>query len=130
MVRGRVVLQGFSRTFTGVAIIDTGAAVTLIDTSLAEDVGVKYLDRIVKLVIADGHEVLAKLAIVERLFLEDEELPYAHIAIVDFPDRLKERLKSLELSDKCIIGMSTLEILGLIPNTTTGRLEKLGSLLL
>lgn len=130
LVKAKVVIQGSSKSCEEVAIVDTGAAVTLVDKSLAEEVGVRYLNRSVKPIVADGHEVSAALAIVDKLLVEDEELSYAHIAIVGFPDKLRERLRSLGVSEKCIVGMSTLEILGLIPNTTLGRLEKLGSLLL
>ena len=72
---------------------------------------------------------MGDLAIVESLVIEGEELPGTHVAMVEIPSNLGERLRSLGLSNRCIVGASTLELLGLIANPTTGRVEKVGSLL-
>ena len=63
------------------------------------------------MVVADGHEVVGELAIVDKLVVEGEELLYAYVAVLDFPARVKEKLREEGLSDCCIIGLTTLELL-------------------
>jgi len=70
------------------------------------------------------------LAIVDKLRVEDEELPGAHVAVISFPERLRDRLSMLNVDNWVIVGLATLEILGLTPNVKTGKLEKVGALAL
>ena len=126
IVRARVVVRGFKGSIEETALVDTGATLTLLDRRAAEDVGVRLTGRKVRVVVADGHEVVGELAVVESIVVEGEELPGAHVLVVDVPRRLVDMLRSFNLSDRCILGASTLEILGLAPNTVTGRVEKVG----
>ncbi|MEM0439929.1 MAG: aspartyl protease family protein [Sulfolobales archaeon] len=126
IVRARIVIRGSKGYFEELALVDTGASITLLDTNAAEHLGVKYLGRKMKLIVADGHEIAGELAIVDSLSVEGEELPGAHVLVIDFPARLSESLKSLGVSGRVVLGLSILEILGLVPNTSTGRVEKVG----
>jgi hypothetical protein len=103
---------------------------TLLDEAIANHIEVRYVGRRAGLAVADGHGVSGELAIVHKLIVEGEELPGAYIAVFRFSDEIKKRLKAHGVMDRCIIGLSALEILGLAANTTTGKVERVGSLLL
>ena len=64
--------------------MDTGASLTLLDSDVAEEIDVRYIGRKARVIIADGHEVEAELAIVNKLVIESEELPYAYVAVMSF----------------------------------------------
>jgi len=91
---------------------------------MANKIGVKRVGRRLGLVAADGHEVSGELAIIDNLIIDGEESPGAHVAILDFLNEIRERLKTNGLSDLCIVGLLTLEILGLVANTAMGKVEK------
>ncbi|MHA1593164.1 MAG: aspartyl protease family protein [Candidatus Baldrarchaeia archaeon] len=130
LVRASVGFEGFKGKISGVALVDTGSALTLLDRSIADRIGTRTIGRRVKIIVADGHEIFADLAIVNKVVVEGEELPGAHVGLMDFPEKLAKRLRELNLSEWCVIGMSTLEILGLFPNTLTGKVEKGSALLI
>lgn len=130
MVKASIKIVGSRSSAQGIALVDTGASLTLVDEEVANEVGVRYLGRVVRVVVADGHEVQARLAVVDKLIVEGEELLYAHVAVLRFTEKLRERLRSLGLADWCVIGVTTLELLQLVPDPTTGRLRKSSALLL
>ena len=130
LVKANVSVVGAKNSLGGIALVDTGAPITLLDEAIANHIEVRYVGRRVGLVVADGHEVSAELAIVNKLIVEGEELPGAHLAVFRFSDEVKRRLRAHGVMDGCIIGLSALEILGLAANTTTGKVERVGSLLL
>jgi len=130
LVKANVSVVGARDSVTGIALVDTGAPITLLDEAIANHIEVRYVGRRLGLVVADGHEVSAELAIVNKLIVEGEELPGAHLAVFRFSDEVKRRLRAHGVMDGCIIGLSALEILGLAANTTTGKVERVGSLLL
>jgi len=130
LVKANVSVVGAKNSVGGIALVDTGAPITLLDEAIANHIEVRYVGRRVGLVVADGHEVSAELAIVNKLIVEGEELPGAHLAVFRFSDEVKRRLRAHGVMDGCIIGLSALEILGLAANTTTGKVERVGSLLL
>jgi len=121
---------GSRGSIEGVALVDTGASLTMLDRGVAGDIGVEYVGRRVRVVVADGHEVEGELAIVDKLVVEGEELPYAYVVVLDFPARVRERLEEEGLSDRCIIGLTTLELLQLVPDIATGKLRRTSALLL
>ena len=92
LVKARVKIFGFRNSVEDLTFVDTGSTLTLIDEEIANYIGIKFLNKIVKVIVANGHEVNVKLAIVNKFIIEDEELPYAHVGIFKFPDELKERL--------------------------------------
>lgn len=50
-----------------VALVDAGASFTTLDRGIADGTGVKYVEKRVRAVVADGHEVEGELAIVDKL---------------------------------------------------------------
>jgi len=130
LVKAGFRVTGSRGSIEGVALVDTGASLTMLDRGVAGDIGVKYVGRRVRVVVADGHEVEGELAIVDKLVVEGEELPYAYVVVLDFPARVRERLEEEGLSDRCIIGLTTLELLQLVPDITTGKLRRTSALLL
>jgi len=127
IVKATVRVEGPRGFIEGVALVDTGASLTLLDKGIADRVGARPIGRRVRMVVADGHEVIGELAILRKLVVEGEELPGAHVALIDFPEELVRRLRSLGLCGWCVIGLSTLELLGLAPNTAVGRVERIGA---
>ncbi len=83
IVRARFRIEGFKGFLEGVALVDTGTSFTSLDRGIADEIGVKYLGKSVRVVTADGHEVEAELAIVSKIVVENEELPYAHLAVYE-----------------------------------------------
>lgn len=126
IVRASITIVGIKSSVSGIALVDAGSVLTLLDEEIANVVGVRLLGKRVRLVVGDGHEIVAELGVVKELIIEGESLPEAHVAITKFSEKIRESLKKLGLADWCIVGLSTLEILGLAPNTSSGRLEKVG----
>jgi predicted aspartyl protease len=105
-------------------LVDTGAAMTVIDRSLAENVGVMCTGRRRSLVSATGHKLEGEVAIVRELVIEDEVLDYEEIMVVELSGGLRKVLREIGVDDSVIIGLTTVELAGLIPDTATGRLKK------
>jgi len=112
------------------ALVDTGASVTIVDKDVADKIGVTYVKRTLALTTASGHKMEGELAVINRLIVEEEELPYAHLLVLKIPDEVKKMLRSKQLSELAIVGLTTLELLNLMPDTVTGRLKKTDSLML
>jgi len=129
VVRAKAVIRGSRGSAEKLALVDTGSTYTLIDTALAQEVGVRFVDKRIK-VIADGHEVTGDLAVIDELAVEGEALLFAHAVVMDFPAELARRLERLGLSKRVILGLLTIEALGLVPDTATERLRKVGALLI
>lgn len=128
LVKANVEVVGFKGFREGLALVDAGASLTLFDRGVAKKVGVKLTGRKARLVVADGHEVVGELAILEKLTVEGEELPGAHVAVIGFPKKLRERLKAIGVAEWLILGLSTLEILGLTPNAAALVLQAIRTL--
>jgi len=130
VVKARVRAVGFRGGVEGVVLVNTGASLTLLDMEVAKAIRVKSVGRRVRAVVTDGHELGTELAVLEELVVEGEELPYAYTAVVEFPNGLRGRLRELGLAYWCILGLTTLELLQLVPDTTTGRLRKTAAILI
>jgi len=130
IVKARLRVEGSRGYSEGIALVDTGASVTIIDRDVADKVDVTYVKRTLTLTTASGHKMDGELAVINKLIIEGEELPYAHLLILKIPREVKEMLKSKELGDWGIIGLTTLELLNLTPDTTTGKLKKTESFML
>lgn len=130
IVKANLRLEGTKKQSEGIALIDTGAFVTIIDRDVADKVGVIHLRRILTLTTASGHKMEGELAVINKLIVEGEELPYAHLLILKIPEEVKEMLRSKQLSDWGIIGLTTLDLLNLMPDSTTGKLKKSNSFML
>jgi predicted aspartyl protease len=128
IVRTRVSLKGMRSSKDCIALVDTGAAMTVIDRSLAENVGVTYTGRR-SLVSATGHKLEDEVAIVRELVIEDEVLDYEKVMVVELSGYVKKVLREIGVDDSVIIGLTTVELAGLMPDTATGRLKKVETFL-
>ena len=105
-VKARVRLRGTKTGYSSDAVLaDSGARMSLIDSSIAERIGVEYTGREINFVSISGHTVKALEAVVVELEVESEILKYEAIAV----------------------GVLTLERANMIPDTTTGKLKKVES---
>ena len=130
IVKAKLRLEGLEEHSEGIALVDTGASVTLVDREVADKVGVTPVKRTFTLATASGHKMEGELAVISKLIIEGEELPYAHLLLLEIPEEVKEMLRSKQLSDWAIIGLTTLELLNLVPDTTTRKLKKAESFML
>jgi len=129
IVRTRVSLKGMRGSKDCIALVGTGAAMTVIDRSLAENVGVTYTGRMRSLVSATGHKLEGEVAIVRELVVEDEVLDYEKVMVVELCGDVRKVLRELGVDDSVIIGLTTVELAGLMPDTATGRLKKVETFL-
>jgi predicted aspartyl protease len=129
IVRTRVSLKGMRGTKDCIALVGTGAAMIVIDRSLAENVGVTYTGRRRSLVSATGHKLEGEVAIVRELVVEDEVLDYEKVMTVELSGDARKVLREIGVDDSVIIGLTTVELAGLMPDTATGRLKKVETFL-
>lgn len=128
LVKARFRIVGFKSFVEGVALVDTGATFTILDKSVADTIGVRYIGKKIRIAVADGHEIEGELAIVDKLAIEDEELPHVYVVVTELSDKVKEVLRRAGLCDYLIIGVTTLELLQLVPDPTTDKLQKNSSI--
>jgi hypothetical protein len=129
IVRTRVSLKGMRGSKDCIALVGTEAAMTVIDRSLAENVGVTYTGRRRSLVSATGHKLEGEVAIVRELVVEDEVLDYEKVMVVELSGDVRKVLREIGVDDSVIIGLTTVELAGLMPDTATGRLKKVETFL-
>jgi predicted aspartyl protease len=123
IVKAAFRLEGLKERVEDKALVDTGASVTIVDKSVADMIGVTYTGRMLSLTTASGHKMQGELAVVKRLIIDQEELPYAHLLVLEIPSSVKEMLRSKQLCEWGIIGLTTLELLNLMPDSATGKLK-------
>jgi predicted aspartyl protease len=129
IVRTRVSLKGMRGSKDCIALVDTGAAMSVIDRSLAENVDVTYTGRRRSLVSATGHKLEGEVAIVRELIVEDEVLDYEKVIVVELSGDVRKVLRELGVDNSVIVGLTTVELAGLMPDTATGRLKKVETFL-
>jgi predicted aspartyl protease len=125
-VRAKVMLRGFKGCKELTTLVDTGASMTVIDSSLADEVGVEFTGKERALVTASGHKLVGRVAIVKELIIEGEALDYERVLVLSFSDELKKLLRDLGVDQTIILGVATLESAGFVPDPTTGRLRRVG----
>jgi len=129
IVKAKVALKGPRGSEECVALVDTGAIMTVVDKGLAESIGVTYTGRKRSLTSAIGHKLGREIAIVRELTVEDETLDYEKILVVKFNGEVKKVLRKLNVSESIILGITTIELAGFIPDTNTGKLRKIEAFL-
>lgn len=72
IVRARVRVEGFEKAREGMALVDTGASVTILDRGVAEDIGVEITKMKRALVTASGHRVEGVVGILRKMALEED----------------------------------------------------------
>jgi predicted aspartyl protease len=128
-VRARVVVTGSKGSREGTALVDTGAVMTVVDRDVADAVGVVYTGRRRALMSATGHRLEGEVAVVRELIVEGEVLDYEKVLAVRLNEEVKKALRSLDVDDSIIVGVTTIELAGFIPDTATGRLRKIEAFL-
>ena len=116
---------GFKKEKTLCALFDSGASMTMIDSKLAEELGVEYTGRKLSITVLDGDQVEAHEAIVRKIEIKDEVLHYERVLIFDFHPNLKDKLRAFGC-DLIIIGILTIEAAGFILDPVKRRLRKVG----
>ncbi len=130
MVKAEVRLKGSKHSYSSIALVDTGARMTLIDKALADHLGVEYTGRSLDFISISGHVVKSMEAVISELELEGEPLKYEALAVANIPRRVKEALSKVGVDENIVIGLLTLERANLIPDATTGALRKTESFIL
>ena len=115
IVRAEVVVKGYKGFREGTALVDTGAAMTVVDREVAGAVGVMYTGRRRMLISATGHRLEGEVAIVKELNVEGEALDYEKVLAVKLGEEAKKALRKLDVDDSIIIGITTIELAGFIP---------------
>lgn len=128
-VRARVVVTGSKGSREGTALVDTGAVMTVVDRDVADAVGVVYTGRRRALISATGHRLEGEVAVVRELIVEGEVLDYEKVLAVRLNEEVKKALRSLDVDDSIIVGVTTIELAGFIPDTATGRLRRIEAFL-
>jgi len=128
-LRARVVVTGSKGSREGTALVDTGAVMTVVDRDVADAVGVVYTGRRRALISATGHRLEGEVAVVRELIVEGEVLDYEKVLAVRLNEEVKKALRSLDVDDSIIVGVTTIELAGFIPDTATGRLRKIEAFL-
>jgi acid stress-induced BolA-like protein IbaG/YrbA len=127
VVKARISLRGSKDSYSSIALVDTGARMTLVDRLLAERIGVVYTGRVLSLISISGHILKALEAVVPELEVEGEVLKYEAIAVSDIPEDVKKVLKESNLDENIVIDLLTIERASMVPDTTTGTLRKVES---
>ena len=130
IVKAKVKLRGTKREYRAEAFADSGARMSLLDKSLAENIGVEYTERTIDFVSISGHVIKGQEAVTPELRIEDEVLKYEVVAIAEIPKTVKETIVKSGLDENLVIGLLTLERANLVPDTTTGILRKVESFIL
>ena len=131
LVRARIKLVGKRAVYSANAVlVDTGVRMSVVDTSIAERIGVEYTGRRLRFLAISGHTIEASEAIVQELEIDGEALKYEAIAVAEIPPVVKDMLKRNGLDENVVIGVLTLERANMVPNTTTERLERVESFIL
>jgi uncharacterized membrane protein len=105
--------------------VDAGAAMTAVDGEVADAVGVTYTGRRRMLISTAGHRLEGEVAIVRELNIEEEVLDYEKVLAVKLTEEVKKALRKLDVDDSIIVGITTIELAGFIPDTSAGKLRKI-----
>ena len=116
---------GFKKEKSFRALFDSGASMTMIDSKLAEELGVEYTGRKLTVTVLDGDQVEAHEAVVKKLIVKDEVLHYERVLVFDFHPNLKDKLRAFGC-DLIIVGTLTIEAAGFILDPVERRLRKVG----
>ena len=120
--RARVRLVGAQDTCELTALVDTGAWYTVLDRELAERIGVRPTGLTVVLTASSGHRVRCEEAILESLVVEGRSAPSELVAVCSIPEAVRALLRRQGVSDEVVVGVHTLERLGLAVDPVMHRL--------
>ena len=129
IVKAKVVVKGSKSSVECTALVDTGAAMTVIGREAADAIGVVYTGRRRSLMSATGHKLEGEVVIIKELNIEGEVLDYEKALAVEFNDEVKNVLRNLGVNESIIVGVATVELAGFIPDTATGKLKRVETFL-
>ena len=128
VLKAKVKLRGIKTGYpSDVTLADSRARMSLVDSSLAEYIGVEHTGRELNFISISGYTIKASEAVIAELEIEGEILKWAVIAVAKISESVKEALRRNELDENMIIGVLTLERANMIPDTSTGKLKKVES---
>jgi predicted aspartyl protease len=128
--RAKFKVSGNRDYIEGIAIVDTGSLLSIIDESVAEKLGLKSTGRVVKLTTLSGEEVECNEMLTRTFEVEGERIVSERVAVCKLPNNIREKLRTMGVYDGLIIGVVTLETAGFAVNPLTGKIEKVGWLAL
>ncbi len=103
---------------------------SLIEKSLANYLGVEYAGREMNFLSISGQQITGFETIVPIIEIDNEVLRYEAMAVVEILSVVKELLRRNKLDENIIVRISTLERANMVPDTSTGDLEKVKSFIL
>lgn len=130
LTRARFKLKGLKDEDEGVALVDTGATFTILDSELGERLGVEYTEVPIKLTTFSGQELRCEEALIREIEIEAKKRVYDAVAICLFPPPLKEKLREVGVSSQVVIGLLTLERMGYAVDPVARRLIESPALLI
>jgi len=122
--KARFRVVGAKSSVSGVAIVDTGSIMSVVDLNIAKAIGLKPTGRVVELATLSGDEVLCDEMLTEVFEIEGKALAIERVAVCKLPSKAREKLRALGAGPNMVIGMVTLEGAGLVINPAMGKLEK------
>ena len=127
-VLARFRIRGLRAEVKGRALVDTGAAVTVIDESLADHIGVEPVGSTLSVRLRGiCCEVEGGLVNVKYLELEGRAVGSTSVIRLELSDEVKEALGRTGARDDIIIGVRDLAI-GFMVNVKERKLEYIGPL--
>ena len=108
--------------FECLALVDSGSWHTIVDEGLANGVGIRYTGLEAVLTSFSGHRVVCREAIVNAVAVEGKQAPFELVAVCRIAPEVKELLKKHGACEEVVIGVHTLERLGLAVDPATHRL--------
>ncbi|RLI10928.1 hypothetical protein DRO33_04965 [Candidatus Bathyarchaeota archaeon] len=124
LVRARVRVRGTRSSRSLMALVDTGARMSVLDKELAEELGVNYTGRELSFISISGHRLRASEAVVLEFEVDGELLRYEAVAVADLPEAVKAALRSSGLDERLVVGLLTLERANMVPDATRGLLRR------
>ena len=110
--KARFTITGSREKVRGYSLVDGGMWCTVVGEELAERIGVEYTGLTVTLTFP-GHKIKCREAIVEYLEVEGRKAPRELVAVCRIPSGVRELLAKQGVSGEIVIGVHTLERLGL-----------------
>lgn len=122
--RAKFRISGDKDSIEGIAIVDTGSLLSIIDENIAEKLGLKRTERTIRLTTLSGEEVICSEMLTSAFEIESEKLVSERVAVCKLPNNVSEKLRVMGVYDGVIVGVVTLETAGFTVNPLSGKIEK------
>ncbi len=129
IVRARVVIKGNRGIAEGTVLVDTGATYSIIDEELANEIGVKLLEKPEKVMLRGiCCQVEGRLCVIDTLTVEDVTVGPSVAILTELSTEVKEVLRRYEVLNTFILGLR--DIIGFTIDVKSGKLKWVGYLAL